>query len=303
MPSVQSIRSADPAYKHYAGRSARTPYQYSSSSNRDSDRGGGSGKGKIRRFRLGEKERAILEYVLRTGKTSLTPAEVSRVFGWDRRRTWDSFQRLARKGLCRRLGYGLGVNYVFDLSRVEAALSIPKSGKSRKDAESQGDGCDLRGCGVGVSRCVGVPVLFVGGGCNVLRVHGRFRGRLDVFAFAAVLYLSRRGIDEALRDLRGRMVGEFGFSRSAVRRFFAQVKRLADEFFGSAELRPSGGLGIHGLSKLSRGLTGSVEVGVDFVSPLRVLPKFHLKVYTTTEEDASRRPLLDFAKALNLMPF
>jgi len=133
-----------------------------------------------------------------------------------------------------------------------------------------------------------------------LRVHGRLRGRLDLLSFFASVYLSYRVLGRVLREVRRILVEVYGLSRSAVRRLIRFLSGVVSEFLRSAAPDPSSWFGIHGLSKLSRGITGAVEIGVDLVAPLPLLPKFHLKVYSTTAEEASRRSLLDYSKALIL---
>lgn len=232
---------------------------------------------------FGELELLIIKYSIYVARrftaSDIVTYYYPRASGTERtrllKRVHDAIQRLLKRGIVARVARGL-YERVADIdpnvlgSTKPNARSIFSAAGGLKETKSD-------------VRC----------GCNVVRVHGVVR---DVVQLYRDLLVARSLLDLAIKEVEARLLS-MGYSRYWLRRVRREVRVLIERLF--ERLGDSKRVfGVHGFwlgrkfvkarfSPLSLDVTYWVnarEVGVDLLLPEPLLPKIHVKVYTTKVE-------------------
>ena len=241
---------------------------------------------------IGKIEAKILEYCITNNIYNVTPSELSTKLGIKNKYIWQALNYLIKRGIVTKVARGL---YQVDRDKASVLLyAYHRTHKTLKDSDT---------CCVG--RCTSLlngMINTIGSGNNVVRVHVMAKASWSWSELFRIMLYIKNVIDYAVEVLRA-FLYRLGFSRSAIRRITRDVVRDVSRFLQHARVVQ----GVHGFrvgGKYIRADGNDItmylsakEIGIDFISNIASVPKFHVKIYSTTKRGVASRPLLVWARS------
>jgi len=271
-------------------------------------------RNKVLSTRLGELELRIISYLLDNNIRRFQISDIASYYGIDRRRVWDAVQRLLRRGVVYKRDTGV---YELDVEKAALLRDFQYINRITRESRSGSKDADSPQAARATANTIpnaaahgkqfaeagnlddgGMLSLMGGRFCRVLRVHVRAPSGAGLIYVLGVVKMGFEALKNVLMYLKVKLA-QLGFSKAAIKRYLSYIFWMMERFFANVKAVI---LGLHGLRNVKVDSDniyvnlGSKEIGIDFVSD-EPLPKIHLKIYTTTLDDAASRPLTSYVKA------